>query len=82
MQTETQNRTLRTIEIFKISIGLICEVWTNPNHILNWWGPTGFTTTIHKMEVKEGVEWNLTMHVPEGAYCPIRSIFKEIIALY
>lgn len=76
---ETQNRTLRTIGIFKTSIGRMWEVWTNPNHILNWWGPKGFTTTIHKMEVKEGGEWNLTMHGPEGANYPNRSIFKEIV---
>ncbi len=80
MQTETKNRTLQTTGIFKVSIGLMWEVWTNPNHILNWWGPTGFTTTIHKMEVKEGGEWDLTMHGPEGANYPNRSIFIEIIS--
>ncbi len=79
MQTETKNRTLQTTGIFKVSIGLMWEVWTNPNHILNWWGPTGFTTTINKMEVKEGGEWNLTMHGPEGANYPNRSVFKEIV---
>ncbi len=79
MQTETKSRTLRTTGIFKTPIALMWEVWTNPNHILNWWGPTGFTTTINKMEVKEGGEWNLTMHGPEGANYPNRSVFKEIV---
>ena len=55
------------------------EVWTDPEHIKNWWGPNGFTSTIHNMDFKEGGEWKLTMHGPDGTNYPNRSIFKEII---
>jgi uncharacterized protein YndB with AHSA1/START domain len=57
------------------------EVWTSPEHIANWWGPDGFTNTIHKMDFHEGGEWKLTMHGPDGTNYPNRSIFKEIIPL-
>ena len=50
-----------------------------PEHIVNWWGPTGFTTTIHTMDFQEGGEWKLTLHGPDGTNFPNRSIFKEII---
>jgi len=58
---------------------IVWEVWTNPEHITNWWGPNGFTNTIHKMDFEENGEWNLTMHGPDGTNYPNRSIFKEII---
>jgi uncharacterized protein YndB with AHSA1/START domain len=37
-----------TSRLLDAPIQLVWEVWTNPNHIKNWWGPTGFTNTILK----------------------------------
>lgn len=56
-------------------------MWKNPEHIENWWGPNGFTNTIHEMDFREEGKWNLTMHGPDGMNYPNRSIFKEIISL-
>ena len=76
---KTENRELRITRTFKTSIELMWEVWTDPEHVKNWWGPKGFTSTIHNMDFKEGGEWKLTMHGPDGTNYPNRSIFKEII---
>ncbi|MBL7932330.1 MAG: SRPBCC domain-containing protein [Bacteroidia bacterium] len=75
----TKNRELRMIRIFKAPIKLMWEVWTDPKHITNWWGPNGFTSTIHEMDFREGGEWKLTMHGPDGTNYPNRSVFKEIV---
>jgi uncharacterized protein YndB with AHSA1/START domain len=75
----TENRELRITRTFKAPIELMWEVWTDAEHIKNWWGPNGFTSTIHNMDFKEGGEWKLTMHGPDGTNYPNRSIFKEII---
>lgn len=74
-----ENREMRMTRTFKAPIDLMWEVWTNPEHIVNWWGPNGFTNTIHKMEFEEGGEWKLTMHGPDGTDFANKSIFKEII---
>jgi len=73
------NRKLQNTTLLKFPIDLVWEVWTNPEHIANWWGPNGFTNTIHKMDFLEDGEWNLTMHGPDGKNYPNKSIFKEII---
>ncbi len=65
--------------IFNASRELLFKTFTDPKHIPNWWGPSGFTSTIHKMEFQPGVEWNLRMHGPNGTNYPNKSIFKEII---
>lgn len=57
----------------------VWKVWTEPDHIANWWGPTGFTNTIRKMDVKDGGEWLLTMHGPDGKNYPNKSVFVEVI---
>ena len=41
---------------------LVWEVWTNPEHLKNWWGPNGFTLTNKSMEVQPGKYWNFIMH--------------------
>jgi len=41
---------------------LVWEVWTDPKHIKEWWGPEGFTLTHRAMEVKEGKSWSFVMH--------------------
>lgn len=58
---------------------LVFNVWTDPNHIKNWWGPDGFTNTISKMDVRPGGEWNLIMHGPEGTNYKNKSIFREVV---
>ena len=76
---QTLSKELRMNRIFKAPVNLMWEVWTSPDHIAKWWGPDGFTTTIHKMDFQEGGEWLLTLHGPDGTNYPNKSIFKEII---
>ncbi len=76
---ETGNRELRITKTFKVPTDLMWEAWTDPGQIVNWWGPDGFTNTIHKMDFKEGGEWKFTMHGPDGTNYPNRSIFREVI---
>ena len=80
METTT-NRQLRITKTLKAPIDLVWEVWTKPEHISNWWGPKGFTNTIHKMEFKKGGEWKFTMHGPDGTDYTNRSIFREIVPM-
>ncbi|KAB7530537.1 polyketide cyclase [Flagellimonas olearia] len=75
----TERRQLSISRTLKAPIALVWEVWTNPEHIAQWWGPDGFTNTIQQMDLREGGEWKLTMHGPDGTNYPNRSIFKEIV---
>lgn len=75
------SRELRTVRTFKAPIELMWKVWTDPEHVVNWWGPNCFTNTIHQMDLQEGGEWRLTMHGPDGTDYANRSIFKEIVPL-
>jgi len=58
---------------------LLWEVWTNPEHIKNWWGPDGFRTTIHQMDVTANGVWDFIMHGPDGTDYPNKDVFVEII---
>ncbi len=51
----------------------------NPVRVAKWWGPAGFTNTIHKYEFVPGGSWLLTMHGPDGKEYPNESRFTRIV---
>jgi PhnB protein len=75
-ESNTTDREIRMSRLLNAPIALVWEVWTNPEHIKQWWGPNGFTNTISQMDVKENGEWNLIMHGPDGTDYTNKSIFK------
>jgi uncharacterized protein YndB with AHSA1/START domain len=75
----TANRELTITRLISAPRQLIWEVWTSPDHIKNWWGPNGFHTTIHKMEVRPGGVWNFIMHGPDGKDYENKDVFVDIV---
>lgn len=57
---------------------LVFAAWTDPKQVVTWWGPDGFSTTIHKMDVRPGGTWKLTMHGPDGTDYPNKSVYLEV----
>ena len=58
---------------------LVWNAWTDPQQVVQWWGPRGFTTTIHEMDVRPGGIWRHTMHGPDGTDYPNESKFIEVV---
>jgi uncharacterized protein YndB with AHSA1/START domain len=44
-----------------------------------WWGPEGFTNTIHQFDFRDGGTWLLTMHGPDGKDYPNESRFTRLV---
>lgn len=78
-ESNTADRELVITRKLDAPIDLVWEVWTKPEHIANWWGPDGFTNTIHVMDMRPGGAWDLVMHGPDGTDYKNKSVFKEII---
>ena len=53
----------------------ICE----PERLARWWGPNGFTNSIHTFEFKPGGRWVLTMHGPDGSNYFNESEFLDVV---
>src|SRR5579871_258380 len=45
---------------------LVWQVWTDPKHLGQWWGPDGFTTTTNSFDMRPGGMWRFVMHGPDG----------------
>jgi uncharacterized protein YndB with AHSA1/START domain len=53
---------------------------SDPVRIARWWGPDGFTNTIHQFDFRPGGSWLLTMHGPDGKDYPNESRFTRIVS--
>jgi len=73
------DRELVFTRIFDAPRELVFDAWTNPQHLAQWWGPQGFTTTIHEMDVRPGGLWRLTMHGPDGRAYRNRIVMLEVV---
>jgi uncharacterized protein YndB with AHSA1/START domain len=76
---EVGDRELVFTRVFDAPRELVFEAWTDPQHVAQWWGPNGFTTTIHEMNVRPGGVWRLVMHGPDGRDYNNRIVFLEVV---
>jgi uncharacterized protein YndB with AHSA1/START domain len=63
---------------FEAPAEAVFDAWIDPKQIVEWYGPEGFTNTVHTFDVREGGEYRLTMHSPSGEDHPLRGTFKTI----
>src|ERR1022692_2562589 len=76
---DASDRELVIARLLNAPAELVWKVWTEPEHIKNWWGPNGFANTIDKMEVRPDGVWEFVMHGPDGTDYKNKSIYKEIV---
>lgn len=58
---------------------LVFDAWTNAEHIGNWWGPEGFTTTTYAMDVRPGGVWDFVMHGPDGRDYKNKITYTDVV---
>jgi uncharacterized protein YndB with AHSA1/START domain len=75
---ETPDREIVISRVFDAPRELVWQAMTDPRHVVHWWGPNGFTTTIETMDVRPGGTWKHVMHGPDGTAYPNKSVFREV----
>jgi uncharacterized protein YndB with AHSA1/START domain len=79
MNNPNERREIAITRVVDAPRELVWQAMTDPRHLVQWWGPRGFTTTVETMEVRPGGSWILTMHGPDGTDYPNRSVFQEVV---
>ena len=73
--TRTDSRS----KVIPASTAAIYAAISDPARMARWWGPAGFTNTIHDFHFRPGGSWLLTMHGPDGKDYPNQSRFARIV---
>lgn len=75
---DNKNKEIHSARILNSPIETVYAAFADPEHLKVWWGPNGFTNTIHEFDLKPGGKWILTMHGPEAGNYENSSVFKTI----
>jgi uncharacterized protein YndB with AHSA1/START domain len=65
--------------IFDAPRELVWKAWTDPKHLVKWWGPKGFTNPVCKWDPRPGAAIYVVMRAPNGTDYPMGGIFREVI---
>ncbi len=72
-------RTLATSRLITAPRALIYRALIEPAHLINWWGPAGFTNVFDVCVPVPGGDWRSTMIAPDGKAYPNHSTFGTMI---
>lgn len=74
----TADREIVLTRIFDAPRELVFDAYTDARHLDEWWGPRGYVTTTHEIDVRVGGTWRFNMHGPDGTDHPNRIVYTEV----
>jgi len=77
--TALEDQTIVGSRIFDAPRELVFQMFTDPKHIVKWWGPRGFTDTVYAMDVRPGGAWRHVMRGPDGVEYINQSEYVEVV---
>lgn len=76
---KTEDQELIITRVFDAPRNRVWEVWTEPEHVMEWWGPEGFTAPIIKTDFRVGGKSLFCMRSPEGEDFWSTGVYQEIV---
>ena len=61
-----KKKDLVVTRVFDAPLEQVWKSWTDPELVMHWWGPTGFTSPVARIDFREGGTSLVCMRSPEG----------------
>jgi uncharacterized protein YndB with AHSA1/START domain len=65
--------------VFDAPRDLLWKVFTDAEHMKQWWGPKGFTVLVSKMDLRPGGTYHYGMKAPNGDPMWGKFVYREIV---
>jgi uncharacterized protein YndB with AHSA1/START domain len=75
----TEDLTLHITRVFDAPRALVFRAWTDPNQLVRWWGPRGFSLPSCKLDSHPGGSFRYQMRGPDGDDHYMQGVFREIV---
>lgn len=59
---------------------LVFKAWSEPERMMQWWGPKEFTTPTCRIDFRVGGTWISCMRAPDGKDYWSTGVYREIVA--
>jgi uncharacterized protein YndB with AHSA1/START domain len=79
LDLDSDARSILGVREFDAPRELVFSAWTSPEHLAQWWGPAGFSTTTMSFDMRPGGFWRFVMHGPDGRDYQNRVTFEEVV---
>ncbi|MFZ2061551.1 MAG: SRPBCC domain-containing protein [Candidatus Binatus sp.] len=73
------DRVLVVERIFDAPRSLVFRAWIEPQHLLRWFGPRGYTVPSYTLDPRPGGGWRCCMVSPAGVENWVRGVFREVL---
>lgn len=77
-EADVDDRSDRRSTLIGAPPAAVFAAMSDPARVARWWGPDGFSSTMHEFDFRPGGRWTLTMHGPDGSDYPNESRFARI----
>ena len=82
--SNAQTETLVVTRIIDAPLALVWKAWTEPEHVMRWWGPKDYTSPSAKIDLREGGKYIFCMRAPleqGGQDSYTAGIYQKIVPL-
>jgi len=77
----TKTERMVITRVFDAPRQLVWKAWTDPQYVMQWWGPKGFTCPVCKMDFRVGGKFLCCMRTPDGQEFWNGGEYHEIVLL-
>jgi len=67
--------------VFNAPRSVVWKAWTCPEYVTQWWGPTGYTSPVCRIDLRVGGRFTYSMRSPDGQLSYNGGEFLEIVPL-
>jgi uncharacterized protein YndB with AHSA1/START domain len=64
---------------FPVAPSVVWSFLSDPELVVRWWGPHGFTNVVDRWDLRPGGAYRITMQPPDGDEFHLRGEFEEVI---
>ena len=77
--TTAEEQALVITRVFDAPRELVFKAWSEPERLMRWWGPKGFTTPVAKIDFRVGGTFLNCMRAPDGKDYWNTGVYQEIV---
>ena len=74
------DRQLTLNRTFDAPRALVWKAWTDPAHLVHFWGPHGMTTPVCEIDLRPGGTFHTVMRDPDGNEHPSTGVYLDVTA--
>lgn len=77
--TSNEQREFVMERVFDAPPKLVFQMWSDPKHLMHWWGPKGWTLPVCNIDFRPGGVWHYCMRGPGGEEGWGKAVYREIV---